>query len=91
MLIFDFCIRLVRIYAGRVRGYTILVPATAGEDALAVLSELPVEPTTEPQVWDFSPTKETKSGMRIYVWGILLVTAASIVIILFHHVESFIL
>ena len=64
--------------------YSILVPEPAVDDALAVLAELPVEPTTEPDVWGFGPSEETKRGwqfgLRIYVVGLLLAVAISLMV-----------
>jgi hypothetical protein len=60
--------------------YSVLVPEPVADDALAVLAELPVEPTTEPDVWSFGPTKEAKRGFRIYAFGMLLAVAISLIV-----------
>ncbi len=48
--------------------YAIYVPEKIGERANKVLSELPIDITTNPGIWHFSPTPNVKTGFKTYAY-----------------------
>ena len=61
--------------------YSILVPEQAADDAKNILSELPIDLTTEPDVWHFRPNQKVKRFWKIFIWinlgiALLLLTYA---------------
>ncbi len=51
--------------------WAVLVPERYLNEAKGSLSELPIDIKTDPDVWDFGPTKRVKRGWQIYVWIVL--------------------
>jgi hypothetical protein len=51
--------------------WAVLVPAKFLKETQSLLSELPIEIKTDPDVWDFSSSTAVKIGWQIYVWIIL--------------------
>jgi len=54
--------------------YNILVPQNCIDEAKNILDELPIEVTTEPEIWHFGASEKAKKGWKIYVWFILALT-----------------
>lgn len=48
--------------------WAVLVPENYFNEAKTILSELPIEIKTDPDIWDFSSSKKVKRGWQIYVW-----------------------
>ncbi len=48
--------------------FSILVPEKAIDDAKSILNELPIDLTTDPDVWHFSPNKKAKRFWKIFIW-----------------------
>ncbi len=48
--------------------YSILVPEQAIDDAKNILNELPIDLTTEPDIWHFSPNEKAKRYWKIFIW-----------------------
>lgn len=55
------------------------VPKLQLEKVNSILSELPIEITTTPDVWHFSSSTKVKAGLKIYAWIVLALTAASLI------------
>jgi hypothetical protein len=55
------------------------VPQQHIEKAGSLLSELPIDVTTTPDVWHFSSSTKVKTGLKIYAWIVLAFTAASLI------------
>ena len=55
--------------------YNILVPEKFSEEAKHILNELPIDVTTDPEVFHFGASEKVKAGWKIYVWIILAITA----------------
>ena len=55
--------------------WAILVPEVAFEDAQKILSELPMEIQTHPDIWDYGASDKSKKGWKIYA-GIMLALIA---------------
>jgi len=51
--------------------WTIFVPEEAVSRAREVIERLPFETKTNPDIWDFGPSKKVKRGFTIYTWIIL--------------------
>ena len=51
--------------------WAVLVPEQFFNEAKAILSDLPIEIKTDPDVWDFSSSKKVKLGWQIYAWIVL--------------------
>jgi hypothetical protein len=56
------------------RFYSILVPKNAVEDAKSILSELPIDVTTDPDIWHFNPSEKAKRIWKIFI--IILISLA---------------
>jgi hypothetical protein len=54
--------------------FSILVPKNFKDAAKQLLHELPIEVTTEPDIWHFGASEKEKKGWKICVWIILLTT-----------------
>jgi hypothetical protein len=54
--------------------YNILVPRPFAGKATRVLEELPIDLTTEPDIWHFGANEKVKRGWKIYIWLILLLS-----------------
>jgi hypothetical protein len=54
--------------------YNILVPKQFAEKAKEILKELPIDVTTEPEIWHFGASEKSKKGWRFYVWFVLGLT-----------------
>ena len=52
--------------------WSILVPESLRSRARAVLDDLPIEPMTTPDVWNFQPKPGVKLGWQIYSWLVLV-------------------
>jgi hypothetical protein len=63
--------------------YVILVPENAFGDAKKILEDLPIEVSTNPDIWHFGTSDRVKSGWRFYVWIVLGLTFFSLVIYLY--------
>ena len=55
--------------------YNILVPERFAVEAKQILSELPIDLTTDPEMFHFGASEKAKTGWKIYAWIILAVTA----------------
>ena len=55
--------------------YNILVPKQFEENAREILKELPIEVTTDPDVWHFGATPREKWGWKLFAWIILALIA----------------
>jgi hypothetical protein len=55
------------------------VPNNHVEKTQSLLSELPIEITTSPDVWHFSSSTKTKIGFKIYAWIMIASMAASMI------------
>ena len=55
--------------------YNILVPERFAVEAKKILSELPIDLTTDPEMFHFGASEKAKTGWKIYAWIILAVTA----------------
>ncbi|KPK95192.1 hypothetical protein AMJ80_05195 [bacterium SM23_31] len=55
--------------------YSVLVPEKAAKDAKFIISELPIDIGTNPDIWDFGPSKVTKRSWKIFAWSVLLIFA----------------
>ena len=55
--------------------WAILVPEVAYEEAKTVLSELPMEIQTHPDIWDYGASEKSKRGWTIYAIIMLVVFA----------------
>ncbi|MCG8609288.1 MAG: hypothetical protein MI864_02015 [Pseudomonadales bacterium] len=55
--------------------YNILVPQRFAEKAKEILEELPIDVTTEPEIWHFGASEKSKKGWRLYVWFVLALTS----------------
>lgn len=51
--------------------FTVLVPANAEAEAKRVLAKLPFEIATNPDAWDFQPTRTVKGRWNYVIIGIL--------------------
>lgn len=51
--------------------WSVLVPEKFINEAKTILSDLPIEIKTDPDVWDFTSSKKVKRGWQIYVWIVL--------------------
>ena len=85
-------------YTGIIEGYVqpvmgpgsffnLLVPATQKEEAIKVISELPIEVTTEPDMWHYSANEKTKRNWKICALIILGIIAVGLVIALFDLIK----
>src|SRR6516162_3711149 len=52
--------------------WSVLVPSAIIGDARRVLSELPFEVATNPEVWDFNKGPQVKQAFKLYAWIILI-------------------
>jgi len=48
--------------------YNVLVPKQCINEAKELLNELPIDLTTDPDIWHFGTTEREKKGWKIYVW-----------------------
>jgi hypothetical protein len=48
--------------------FSILVPEIAVDDAKSILAELPIDLTTDPDLWHFRPNKKAKRFWKIFIW-----------------------
>lgn len=48
--------------------WSVLVPKKKLDQAKHILSELPMEIKTDPDIWDFSSSEKVKRGQPIYLW-----------------------
>ena len=48
--------------------YSILVPEQAVSDAKNILNELPIDLTTDPEIWHFRPNEKVKRFWKIFIW-----------------------
>ena len=48
--------------------FSILVPEKALDNARNILNELPIDVTTDPDLWHFSPNKKAKRFWIIFIW-----------------------
>jgi len=55
--------------------YSILVSDKLVEQAKVVLSNLPIEIDTEPEVWHFGSSEKQKRWWKIFTWFILALIA----------------
>lgn len=55
--------------------YSILIPDQLVDEAKSVLSKLPFEIGTEPEVWHFGSSEKQKRWWKIFVWFILILGA----------------
>jgi hypothetical protein len=55
----------------------ISVPKQHLEKVNSLLSELPIDVTTEPDIWHFSSSGKVKLGLKIYAWIALALLAVS--------------
>ena len=51
--------------------YSILVPEDVASSARNILNALPIDATTEPDVWHFGASEGIKKVVRVFVWAIL--------------------
>ena len=51
--------------------FNIQVPQQFAENAKEILEELPIDVTTEPEIWHFGASEKCKKGWRLYVWFVL--------------------
>jgi hypothetical protein len=56
---------------------SVIVPRKAAEDARSIVVDFPFGDKTNPDVWDFQPTKKVQIGWKIYIWATLLIIAIS--------------
>ena len=56
---------------------SIIVPEKAAEDARSIIGSFPFGDKTNPDVWDFQPTKKVQIGWKIYIGATLLIMAIS--------------
>jgi hypothetical protein len=54
--------------------YAIIVPEVAVNEARNILEGLPLEVSTNPDIWHFGASKKARTGWRIYAWIILIIT-----------------
>lgn len=54
--------------------WSVLVPERFIDEAMGILSDLPIEVKTNPDIWHFSSSKSIKRGWQIYAWIILVIT-----------------
>ena len=59
--------------------WDLLVPEVACEDAKAVLSQLPMEMQTDPDIWDFAPTDSQRKGWKVYAFIVVAIIAAGLI------------
>lgn len=52
--------------------YNILVPRPFTDEAKRILEELPIDVTTEPDIWHFGASEKVKRGWKIYIWFCLI-------------------
>jgi hypothetical protein len=57
--------------------WAVLVPAPAAEDARDIIRQLPLSEKTDPDVWDFQPTKRARMGWKVYAAASLLILLLS--------------
>jgi hypothetical protein len=54
--------------------YNILVPRPIAGEAIKVLEQLPIDMTTEPDIWHFGASEKVKRGWKIYIWLVLILS-----------------
>jgi hypothetical protein len=59
--------------------WTILVPADRFDEASEVISSLPYKFTTEPDVWDCSPSPRGKKILTIVAWAAIISIVVAII------------
>lgn len=60
--------------------FNLLVPNAVKEDAINTISELPIDVTTEPDLWHFNENEKSKRNWKIYIWFVLAVSAVMLVV-----------
>lgn len=79
-------------YVQRVMGpgcfFNLLVPATQKEQATKVISELPIEVTTEPDIWHYGANEKSKRNWKTYALIVLGILAVGLAITLFDLINK---
>ena len=60
--------------------FNLLVPTALKEEALKKISELPIEITTDPDIWHYGADEKSKTYWKIYALIVLAIFTALIVI-----------
>ncbi|HAM53028.1 MAG TPA: hypothetical protein DCP92_20875 [Nitrospiraceae bacterium] len=63
--------------------WTLFVPERLVSKAQEVLEQLPFEVKTNPDIWDFGPSEETKQGFKFYAWLMLIAVLVAFIKFLF--------
>ena len=64
--------------------YSILVPDQQKEQAMSVLSNLPFEIGSDPDIWHFGSSEKQKLWWKIFVWFMLVLVALFLSVYIFN-------
>ena len=53
--------------------YNFLVHPKHADEAREILKELPIDLSTDPDIWHFGPNKKIKKAWKIFIWLVLAV------------------
>ena len=53
--------------------YNILVHPKFADEAKAIINDLPIDSSNDPDVWHFGPNKRIKKAWKIFIWCILVI------------------
>ena len=67
--------------------YNIFVHPKNADRAKAILNELPIELTTNPDVWHFGPSERNKKIWRIFIWLCLGVSVLFLILGLIKNIS----
>jgi hypothetical protein len=55
--------------------WSLLVPREAAQEARKILQACRLDIEKQPEPWDFAPQTKVKKYWKMYIWGILILTA----------------